>query len=140
MSWTETDLVGLSTDMELLPEGTYVFELLPGSKKGQWDPEKIEVGVKVVEGDYAGRVVYFSYNNPEKSPAMYGAFKRLEIALSKDTGVSIVEGQHPVDYLNDPTVIGGKFIAPLTHREYVNNEGETQRKTNVGIFKVKAVA
>jgi len=50
MSWNEIDLQGVSADMELVPEGKYVFTLLPGAKYSQWNPNKIEVGAKVDEG------------------------------------------------------------------------------------------
>src|SRR5580658_10337164 len=126
MSWNEIDLQGVSTEMDLIPEGKYVFTLLPGAKYSQWNPNKIEVGAKIAEGEFAGRVVYFSYGDPEKVPAMVGAFKRLEIALSKNYGTAIETGQDPVDYLNG--VAGAQFISDIKHRTYTNNEGETQTK------------
>jgi len=137
MSWTEVDLTNVSTEMETIPEGNYVFELLAGAKYSQWNPNKIEAAAKITEGDLKGRVVYFTYGDPEKSPAMLGAFKRLEIALSRDTGVAIETGQSPVEYLN--SVTGGKFIAPVRHRQYTDNEGEVKSKTDIAVFKVKAL-
>lgn len=137
MSWNEIDLQGVSADMELIPEGKYLFSLLSGAKYSQWNPNKIEVGAKIDEGEFAGRVVYFSYGDPEKVPAMVGAFKRLEIALSKNTGTAIETGQDPVEYLN--SVTGGKFISDIKHRTYTNNEGETNTKAELAVFKVKPV-
>jgi hypothetical protein len=146
MSWTDVDLTGVSTDMELIPEGTYEFALLPGAKYGQWNPAKIELGAKIVSGEYAGRVQYFSYGDPEKVPSMLVAFKRLEEALAKNTGVSITEGEDPVTYLNNPDVVGGKFIAPIRHRTYekkgeVDAQGNPvlESKSDVSVYKVKAV-
>jgi len=68
---------------------------------------------------------------------MVGAFKRLEIALTKNTGVAIESGQDPCEYLN--SVAGGKFISDIKHRSFTNSEGETQTKAEVAIFKVKAI-
>jgi hypothetical protein len=135
--WNEVDLAGISAEMELIPEGKYVFELLNGAKYSQWDPNKIEAGAKIAEGEFAGRVVYFSYGNPEKVPAMLGAFKRLEIALAKNAGISIETGQDPTEYLN--SVAGAKFISDIKHRTYTNNEGETNTKAELAVFKVKPV-
>lgn len=140
MSWTEIDIVNVSTEMALLPEGEYVFALLAGAKYSQFDKQKIELGAKVVEGEYTGRVQYFSYGDPDKAPAMLGAFKRLEIALTKSTGVAATTGEDPVEYLNNPEVVGGKFIAPIKHRTYQNKEGETVTKSDVAVFKVKIAA
>lgn len=141
MSWTEVDLANVSAEMEKVPEGTYVFSVLPGAKYNQWNPNKIEVGAKITEGEYSGRVVYFSYGDPAKVPAMIGAFKRLEIALAKNTGVSIEEGQDPVAYLN--TVAGGLFVAPVKHRvipaKEDDPESQPDTRVEIGVFKVKAV-
>lgn len=139
MSWNEVNLVGVSTEMETLPEGVpYTFALLAGAKYGQWDPNKIELGAKVVDGEYAGRVVYFSYGNPEKAPSMVQALKRLEIALVADEAPAIAEGEDPVTYLNNPEVVGKRFVAPLKHRSY-EKDGETVTKADVSVFKVKSV-
>lgn len=136
-TWSELDLTGVSTEMELVPEGRYVFALLPGAKYSQWNPNKIEVGAKIVEGEFSSRVIYFSYGDPEKVPAMVGAFKRLQLALSKNTGVDIEAGQDPVEFLN--AITGGKFISDIKHRTYTNNEGETSTKAELAVFKVKPV-
>lgn len=139
MSWTDIDLTGVSTDLAMIPEGEYVFALLPGSKYNQFDTQKIEVGAKVVEGEYAGRVQYFSYGDPAKSPAMEGAFKRLKVALFKNTGVEIDKGEDPIVYLNNPEVVGAKFVANVTHRTFTNKEGESQTKSDIAVFKTRAI-
>ena len=140
MSWQETNLVGVSTELETLPENQpFTFALLAGAKLGQWDPNKIELGAKVVEGEYAGRVVYFSYGNPDKSPSMIQALKRLEQALVADGAPAIEAGEDPVAYLNNPEVVGKKFIAPLRHRTY-DKDGENVTKADISVFKVKPIA
>lgn len=141
MSWIELDLTGVSTEMELVPVGNYVFTLLAGAKYNQWNPGKIEVGAKIVEGEYAGRVVYFSYGDPDKVPAMIGAFKRLEIALAKASGVSIEAGQDPVQYLN--TVAGSQFVAAVKNRIIPPKEGEEDSqptpKAEIDVFKIRSL-
>jgi hypothetical protein len=137
-SWMELDLAGISTEMATVPEGQYVMTLLPGAKYNQWSPNKLEVGAKIAEGEYANRVVYFSYGDPEKVPTMAGAFKRLEIALAKNSGVAIETGDDPVAYLN--SVAGAKFIGTVRHRTFVK-QGETEPTlaVDLNVFKVKAV-
>jgi len=139
MGWTDVDLTGVSTDMETIPEGQYVFELLAGAKYSQIDAQKIEAGAKIVEGEYAGRVQYFSYGNPEKAPSMIGAFKRLESALAKNTGLSADAGEDPVSYLNNDQVVGGRFIAAIKHRTYENKDGESIKKSDLSVFKVRPI-
>lgn len=142
MSWTEVDLQGVSTEMENLPEGNYVFAILPGAKYGQWDPQRIELGAKVVEGEYSGRVQYFSYGNPEKAPSMVQAFKRLEVALVKDGAPAIETGQDPVAYLNSDDVVSKRFVGPIKYRTLPLKEGQEvpDTKADLGVFKVKSVA
>ena len=140
MSWIDTDLAGISTELDLIPEGTYLFSLLAGARFNQWNPAKLDVGAKIAEGELKGRVVYFSYGDPDKVPSMYGAFKRLEKALSASTGVAILENQSPVDYLNQPEVVGGLFVADIRHRVKPAKEEGAPSTTvaDLAIFKVKA--
>ena len=143
MSWTETDLTGVSTEMETLPEGQpFTFALLPGAKYSQWNPNMIELGAKVVGGEYTGRVQYFSYGDPNTTPSMVQAFKRLEVALVADGAPPIDAQEDPVVYLNNPEVVGKKFVAPLKHRVLPLKEGQEtpETKADLSIFKVKAVA
>ena len=126
--------------MERVPDGEQVFALLPGAKYGQWDPNKIEVGAKIVEGEYEGRVVYFSYPDPGKQSWSPGALKRLEKALVLDGAEPSTEHQDPVEYLNQSSVVGKRFVAPVSNREYTKSDGEKGTKTDIKLFKVKAVA
>lgn len=141
MSWEEFDLENMSTDAELLPAADYVFELVNGAKAGKWDAEAVEAVAKVAEGEFKGRVAYFSYPNPAKQDWSPAAFKRLEVALVKNGARPISKGEKPVPYLNDPEVIGHKFIAPISHREVTNNEsGEKSLKSDLKLFKVRPAA
>jgi hypothetical protein len=139
MAWTEINLEGISTEMERLPEGNYVFELLPGAVYNKWDNQKVDVAAKVSEGEFTGRVNYFSYPDPAKQDWSPQAFKRLEIAIVKNGGEPIVEGEDPVAYLNKETSVGKKFIAKVTHREFTNKDGEKETKVDLKTFSVKAV-
>ena len=140
MSWTDVDLTGVSTEMETIPEGSYAFALLPGAKYNQWQPGKVEVGAKITEGDYAGRVCYFSYGDPDKVPSMVQAFKRLEVALVTDGAPAAEAGEDPVTYLNNPEVVGKRFLGPVRHRLLpAKDDLPAQTKVDVAVFKVKAV-
>jgi hypothetical protein len=44
-----------------------------------------------------------------------------------------------VEYFNQEDVVGHKFIAPVTHREYTNKDGEQDIKVDIKLFKVKPV-
>lgn len=141
-SWTDLDLVNVSTEMALVPEGKYVFELLPGAKYNQWDKNKIEVAAKVSEGEYTGRIVYFSYGDPVKVPAMAGAFKRLEKALTQFSGVAIEAGDDPTDYLNEQA--GSKFIGFVRHRLVPPKpedgaDAKPTPKQDLNVFKISPV-
>lgn len=132
-SWLEVDLTQIPTDNEVLPEGTYYdFELLAGAKPSRFDPDRIECAAKVVNGEFAGRIKYFSYPSPEKQPWVRGVFVRMTHAL----GTDIEEGEHPVDYLN--RVAGAQFSAPVKHRQ-VDVDGMETTKDEVKIGNVRAV-
>jgi hypothetical protein len=137
MSWTEVNLAGLADDMERVPEGEYTFALLAGAKYGQFDQNKIEVAAKIVDGESAARVMYFSYPDPAKQDWSPNALKRLESALKKDGAPAIEEGQDPTVYLNQETVVGTRFKAPVFHREYTSADGTEQKRAEIRLFKVR---
>lgn len=137
MPWTDIDLSGLSDEMERVPEGEYTFALLAGAKYGQFDTNKVELAAKVAEGEYTGRVIYFSYPDPAKQDWSPNALKRLESSLKKDGAPSIEEGQDPVVFLNQETVVGTKFKAPVFHRDYTGADGTEQKRAEIRLFKVR---
>lgn len=138
--WNDVDLSGVSSEMELIPEGKYVLSLLAGAKPNSWNANKIEVGAKISEGEYSGRVIYFSFGDPEKVPSMVQAMKRLEVALTASTGVAAAEGEDPISYLNNPEVVGGLFLAPIRHRIVpANDERPEQTKADISVFKIAPV-
>ena len=140
MGWNEVNLAGISDEMELLPDGQYVFALLAGAKFNQWDANKIDVAAKVSEGEFAGRVQYFSYPDPTKQDWSPQALKKLSKCLVADGAPSIEENQDPVAYLNQDDVVGKRFIAPVARREYESQDGEKKSRLDIKLFKIRPVA
>jgi hypothetical protein len=140
MSWQEIDLVNLSEEAEEIPDGEYLFEILRGAKYGTFDKGKVEFGAKIAEGEFKGRVVYPSFPDPEKLPWSAQAFKKLERTLVKNGAPEIIEGQDPPTYLNQDDVVGKRFIAPISKREYTKQDGEVGKSLDLKFFKIKAVA
>lgn len=133
-SWMEVDLTTIPTDNATLPENVYYnFELLPGAKASRYDADRIECAAKVIDGEFAGKVKYFSYPDPNKvGDWVRGVFVRMTHAL----GSEIEEGEHPVDYLN--RVAGHQFSASVKHRP-VDTDGVTTIKDEIKIGNVRAI-
>lgn len=132
-SWNEIDLTAVPTDQDVLPEGVeFTFELLQGARYGKFDANRIEAAAKVVDGEFAGKVSYFSYPDPEKQPWSSGVFVRMTRALGED----INEGEDPVAYLH--RVAGGKFLSKVKHRPY-SSDGVDGVKAELAIGNVKPV-
>jgi hypothetical protein len=133
-SWMEVDLTTVPTDNEVLPENQYFnFELLAGAKPSRFDPDRIECAAKVIDGEFAGRVKYFSYPDPAKvGDWVRGVFIRATRAF----GVEIEKGETPVEYLN--RVAGAHFSAPVKHR-IVDSDGVDSTKDEIKIGNIKAV-
>lgn len=115
MAWENINIQDISTQMELLPEGKYNFELSAGAKFDEKGTLKASATVNG-NGEFTGKRVFFTYPDPESVSAAGKvnswsavAFKRLEQAL----GVDINPGENPVDYLN--RAAGGHFTGTITH-------------------------
>jgi hypothetical protein len=133
MAWEDVDLASVPSDNEVVPEGEYKFELLAGAKPGKFDPDKVEAGAKVAEGDYKNRVIYFSYPDPAKQSWSPGVFVRMVKAL----GDTITEGETPIDILNRNA--GKLFNAKVAHRLVANSAtGEEEPKADLKIGSVRA--
>lgn len=133
MSWADIDLTEVSPDNELIPEDRdYVFELLPGAKPSQFNPNRLECAARVAEGEFTGRVLYFSYPDPAEQPWVAGVFKRMVIALGVDLADD--EKHNPVAYLN--RVAGAKFVTKVKHR-VVQSNGDDVTKSEPKIGNVK---
>lgn len=131
-SWLDVDLTTIPTDNEVLPENVYYkFELLPGAKASRFNPDRIECAAKVADGEFLGRVQYFSYPSPEEQPWVRGVFVRFTHAV----GEEIAQEEEPIDYLN--RVAGSIFEAPVKHR-VVNQDGMETTKAEIKIGNIRA--
>lgn len=132
-SWSEVDLTTIPTDNDIIPEGKYEFELLPGARFSKWDADRIEAAAKVASGEFAGRVQYFNYPDPAKvGEWVRGVFVRMTRAAGKE----IAEGESPIEYLN--RVAGAHFAASVIHRTF-DKEGESVTKSDLKIGSVSPV-
>jgi hypothetical protein len=137
MSWNDVDLKNVSATIEPIAIGEYTFNLLAGTKRGDNDPDRIELSASVAEGPFAGRRVYFSYPSPQKCDWSPRILKRLIIAL----GVDPMENEHPVEFFNRAvTELGGnaRFAAPVKDGKVT--EAYPTPKRELDIFKVRASA
>lgn len=121
MSWQNIDLKSINPNLELIPERTFSWELLPGAKYDDRDPNTISINVAVVsDGEFAGRRLFVNYKEGDEK-----ALKRLEQAM----GVDANEGEDPVAYLN--RAAGGRFAAAVKHSqvtpEYPNPKAFLQK-------------
>lgn len=115
MSWN-IKWSDVSTQDEIIPVGTYTWELAPGAKFNEYGALKFSV-TAVDAGEFTGRRLFPSFPNPEgtsqagKSFAWSKTcFKRLIAAI----GVEPEEGEAEDAYLN--RVAGNRFRCPVKHR------------------------
>lgn len=131
--WTEVDLSTIPTDIDVIPEGKYNFELLPGARYSKYDPQRIEAAAKIVGGEFPGKVVYFNYPDPAKvGDWVKGVFVR----MSRAADVEIEENEDPVVYLQ--RIEGANFTAAIKHRMY-DKDGESITKAEMKIGSVAAI-
>jgi len=133
-SWAEVDLTTVTTDNSVLPENQdFEFELHPGARFSKYDPDRVEAAAKVVKGEFAGRIKYFSYPDPNKvGDWVRGVFIRMTHAL----GSEIEPGESPVEYLN--RMAGAHFVTKMKHR-IIEVDGVSTTKDDIKIGNVKAV-
>jgi hypothetical protein len=134
MSWTDVDLIHISTEVEPLPEQTFHFKLV-GAKQNPFDPNKIDFTAEVTDGEFARRKAFGSYPDPVKQPWAPKALKRLVDALK----VPMEEGEthDPIAYLNRAASVGATFTSAIKNRTYTNaTTGEAKTKSEVDIAKV----
>lgn len=138
MSWRNIDLKNISLDNELIPAGTYVLEISPGAKFNDFGTLQVQARV-ADEGEFKGKVVFFSYPDPEGvskdgKPMAWSAtaFKRLTVAIGDDP----LEGESPDTYLN--RVAGSRVSMPVVHT--VPTDEYPTIRLNPRIFNVKPAA
>lgn len=134
MGWTDVDLSGVNPNFELVPEGEYDYQIMPGAKVDDYGRLSIQLSI-ATPGDNSGRRVFLQFPDPssEKGGWVPKALKRLEqsvgIEQDKEAGETVVAlAQRWGENF-------AKFHAPLTHRSYQNNAGETVTKEDVKVFK-----
>jgi hypothetical protein len=132
MGWTEIDLPSVSTTITPVAEGEYTFELLAGAKFSEYDAARVEAAAAIVDGEFAGRRLFFSYPDPDKQEWAPRVFKRLVESLGQD----IEQGENPVSYLNRSA--GLRFKAPVKHR--AGGDEGAPKKADIDIFHVKPSA
>lgn len=111
--------------MEIVPEKTFTFELLPGAKTSDRDPDAIEIAVAIVnDGEFTGRKMFAKYTTEHVK-----ALKRLEQAL----GVDALPGEDAVTYLN--RAAGNRFSTNVRHSKAT--EEYPNPKAWLGIWNVR---
>lgn len=133
MSWGEIDLSTVPSDQEILPASESLNFVVTGARSNKFDAEKVDVFAKVFDGDFKGRGTIFSYPDPAKQDWSPGVFAR----LAKSMGIPIEKGETPVTYILRAAKLGGKFAAPVKHRE-TEVDGLPVTKSEINIMKVKA--
>lgn len=139
MAWTNVDLKDVSTQIELLPQGVYTFEIAPGAKYDERNGA-IKLSATVVgEGEFVGKRVFFSYPDPESvssagKPMKWSAtaFKRLTQALGEDPS----QGEDHVAYLN--RIAGSRFATSITHTPATDQYPNPS--VSVNLFNVRPAA
>lgn len=137
MSWENVSLKDVSPTFEVMEAGDYDFQILPGAKFDDRNAINVQLSI-ASDGPHKGRRVFISYPDPSQ-PNMgwsLGALKRLEQSVGIDQG----EGEGVLPYVQRLGEAFAKFNAPLTIREYQNQSGETVKKNDVKLFKVKPAA
>jgi hypothetical protein len=135
MSWTDVDLTSVSTTLEPVGEGAYTFQLLPGAKFSENDPNRIEATAAITDGEFAGRRLFFSYPNPAEYDWSPRVVKRMLNAL----GVDAVAGENPVQALN--RAAGLRFTANVSHRKDKATGAKVEPiRADLDIFSVGAAA
>ena len=138
MPWQNVVLSDISTQLELVPVGTYTFELAPGAKFDEKGNLRVSATI-VNDGEFTGKRVFFSYPDPE-SISKAGkvnswsatALKRLTQAIGEDPQ----EGESLDTYLN--RVAGAHFQTNITHTPAT--EQYPNPSVNVNIFNPKPAA
>jgi len=100
MSWENLDLKAIPTGFELLPKGSYVFSILPGARRNDKDPERVDFTLAVAEGEFAGKRIFASFPNPDEYTWSPTTFARLVEALGVEVEPTETGTEGVVAYLN----------------------------------------
>ena len=158
MPFVEVKLSDVTLDKPApVPVGEYIFQLRPGA---QWrlnkfsNIQELNLSASVAEGEYAGRVVFWKYPDPNGDPEngvaakpwSAQAMKRLEHAL----GIDSTDGEGAAEYFNRAGLQMPRFSASIVGETRKNKEtgeyepylreGETEPRPVFQIFSVSAAA
>jgi hypothetical protein len=95
-NWENINLTDVPTGLEIIPKGIYTFQIMPGARYNDRNPNKVEFQLAVVGGEFAGKRAFASYPDPSEYAWSPSVFKRLTVAL----GTDVEAGEDPVVYLN----------------------------------------
>lgn len=138
MPWQNVNLSDVSVQDQIIPVGTYTFELAPGAKFDEKGNLRTSATI-VNDGEFTGKRMFFSYPDPEgisskgKSQAWSAtAFKRLTVAIGEDPQ----DGESLDGYLN--RVAGARFQSNVTHS--APTDAYPNPSANLNIFNPRPAA
>lgn len=109
------DFTNVSDDFEILPKGKYVVYLFDVDlKKTQKKDDMYVLILKVAEGEYKGRQLFF--NLPVMPQTMWKIKETLEAF-----GVEVPKSVLSIDF---DELLGKKVVANVDHREYQGKDRE----------------
>jgi hypothetical protein len=129
LSWN-IDLKSINpSDLNLVADGLYTFQINPGSSYNERGGINASATIQS-DGEFKGKKMLFSYPDPQEYAWSAPALKRLAIA----TGNDVEEGEDPVDFLN--RIAGGLFATKV-----VNKDDKTGvKRSNLQTMSVKPAA
>lgn len=138
MAWTNVDLKNVSTQLELIPEGTYTLELAPGTKYDEKNGAVRASASIVGDGEFTGKRVFFSYPDPESISSKGKVNTWSAVALKRlieSLGVDQNEGEDVVEFLN--RISGNRFAGTIKHQPATE---QYPASASLNLFNVKPAA
>lgn len=130
MTWQTINLREVNaSDLNLVADGTYTFQLNPGAKYNEFGGIYASATIQS-DGEFKGKRVSFSYPNPDEYAWAAPALKRLGIA----TGNDAEDNEDPVAFLN-------RISGSLFSTKIVNKDDKTGvKRSNLQTMSVKPAA
>jgi hypothetical protein len=136
MGWEQVDFTNLDTSPQPIPTGEYTVAI-QGAAYNDRDPNRIDVTGVILEGDSAGRKLFFNYPDPQV-PKTAWSQKAFKILLSS-LGAESLPGEDAVELLNRTVQTGdGRVsLSVVTGRTYTNQAGVEKTATDVQLYSVR---
>lgn len=149
MSWSNVKLADVKIEDKFppLPEGDFVFTLVPGASYRErsftsgdtnYSVTELNVSAAIADGEHKGRRVFLTYPDPEfvspkGKPSAWSAqaMKKLEIAL----GIDSLPGEDPADYFNRVAGMNATFGMELKKGTYTP-QGAAEARVEPQLFSV----